>query len=224
LDLAPAPHFTKEDFLVSGSNAAAFRMIETWPLWPDKVLLIIGPAGSGKSHLGAIWAENAGAALVDGEGLGQADPPRLAAAGAVLLENADRIGAAETNLFHLLNLMRERQAALVLTARSLPAEWGLRTADLLSRLRLAPAVEIGSPDEALLRAVLVKLFHDRQLTIDTAVLEYIALRLDRSLDAARTFVDAVDREALSQQRPVTKAMANEVFRKLDANGEGEEAS
>jgi chromosomal replication initiation ATPase DnaA len=212
LDLTPAPRFAKEDFLVSASNAAAFRMIEAWPDWPDKVLLLVGPAGSGKSHLGAIWAQKAGARILDASHLQMADLPDLVQAGAVLVEDADRLGAVETQLFHLLNLARERQAFVILTARALPLDWQLATADLLSRLRLAPLVEIGEPDEALLRAVLVKLFDDRQLLLDHTVLEYVALRLDRSFEAARGFVETADRMALSLGRPVTRTVANEVLR------------
>ncbi|WOJ88746.1 DnaA/Hda family protein [Methylocapsa polymorpha] len=221
LELAPSPCFDREDFFVSGSNEKAYAMIELWPDWPDSVLLLLGPSGAGKSHLAAIWAAKAKAGVLSAALLAKADREALAA-GPLLVEDVDAIGEAETELFHLVNLMRERGASLVLTARTPPDVWGLRTADLLSRLRLAPCVEIGMPDEALMRAVLVKLFIDRQLIVDASVVEYAALRLDRSLGAARAFIAALDREALSRQSRITRAMAADVLRVLsdDADDPG----
>ena len=166
LNLAPDPGYERENFFVSGSNEQAYAMIELWPSWPDSTLLILGPSGAGKSHLGAIWASLAKAGVRSAASLAAEDIEALAAAGPLLLDDADALGQSEARLFHLVNLMRERGATLVLTAKTPPDAWGLRTADLLSRLRLAPAVEIGPPDDALMRAVLVKLLIDRQLIVE----------------------------------------------------------
>lgn len=209
------PRFGRDDFLVSPSNEAAWDMFERWPNWPGRMLLLLGPTGSGKSHLGAIWAQRAHARVVGAADLGGADLAALAASGPLLLEDADRLQGLEAELFHLINLVREREGALALTARNWPDSWGLTTKDLLSRLRLAPAIEIGEPDDALVRAVLVKLFIDRQLVVDTSVVEYLALRIERSLAAARAVVQILDREALAHARPVTRPMAAEVLRRMD---------
>jgi chromosomal replication initiation ATPase DnaA len=219
LALAPEPGFERENFVVSESNERAYAMIELWPDWPDPMLLILGPPGAGKSHLGAIWASIAKASVQSAASLAGTNVEALAAAGPLLLEDADAIGEAEAQLFHLVNLMRERGTALVLTTKAPPDAWGLRTADLLSRLRLAPTVTIGPPDDDLMRAVLVKLLIDRQLVVDTSVINYIALRLERSLGAARTFIDALDREALARQRRISRAIAADVLRSIE---DGEE--
>jgi len=217
LDLRHEPSFAREDFLSAPANTDALRAIEAWPDWPGRMLLLIGPAGSGKSHLGAIWARRAEAAIVEAEALIDARPADLARAKAILIENADRLGAAEANLFHLINLARESEASLLLTARSAPDDWGLKMPDLHSRLRLAPVVALDEPDEPLARAVLFKLFSDRQLAVDPAVIAYIALRIERSLGAARAIVEALDREALARGKAVTRTMAALVLK--DA-GEG----
>ena len=219
LELAAEPGFERENFVVSGSNEQAYAMIELWPGWPDPMLLVLGPKGSGKSHLGTIWAAIAKAAIQPAASLAAADIDALASAGPLLLEDADAIGESEARLFHLVNLMRERDTALVITAKAPPDAWGLRTADLLSRLRLAPAVALGPPDDALMRAVLVKLLVERQLVVDTNVVGYIALRLERSLDAARAFIDALDREALARQRRISRAMAADVLRSIEGGEE-----
>jgi|SRR5579872_894717 chromosomal replication initiation ATPase DnaA len=207
LDLPHEPRFSREDFLVAPANREALTAVDAWPAWPGRMLALIGPPGAGKSHLGAIWAERAGAMMLRGDGVAEADLPRLAAAKAALIDDADQIGPAEDALFHLLNLVRESGTFLMLTASSPPDVWGLKKADLLSRLRLAPLTQLGEPDDTLARAVLVKLFHDRQLIVEPTVIDYVALRIERSLAAARAVVAALDREALARGRAVTRPMA-----------------
>ncbi len=216
LELPLKPGFGREDFLVSGSNENAYAMIERWPEWPHSVLILLGPPGSGKSHLGAIWAAKAAATIIAAANLAGADVEALANSGPLLIEDFEAPGEAQTQLFHLVNLMRERGAALVLTAKRPPDAWGIDIADLLSRLRLAPCVEIGAPDDALIRAVLVKLLIDRQLVVDIRIVDYAALHLERSLDAARQFIEALDREALSRHGRITRQIAADVLDSLSA--------
>jgi chromosomal replication initiation ATPase DnaA len=211
LKLAPDPGYERENFFISQSNQQAFAMVELWPSWPDTLLILTGPAGAGKSHLGAIWAARASAAIHSASALAAVDVDASAASGPLFIEDADAIGRAEAQLFHLVNLMRERGQALVLTARTKPDCWNLRIADLLSRLRLAPSVAIGAPDDELMQAVLLKLLIERQLVVDTGIISYVALRLERSLDAARSFVDVLDREALARQSRITKVIAGDVL-------------
>ncbi len=211
LDWPHEPSSAREDFLAAPENANALRLIDSWPDWPSPVILLTGPSGAGKSHLGAIWARRAEAKVVSGERLAEAVLPELASAPALLIEDADRIGE-EAALFHLLNFLRENHATALITAQRAPDLWGLKTPDLISRLRLAPMVTIGEPDLDLAHAVLFKLFSDRQLAVEPTVVAYIALRIERSLNAARAIVAALDREALSRGKRVTRAMAAEILR------------
>ena len=213
LNLPLEPRFGREDFLVSPSNEQAWTTFERWPEWPGRMLLLLGPTGAGKSHLAAIWAQRARARVLSAASLPLADLPAVASSGAVLVEDADRAPLAEAEFFHLINLMQAGEGYLAITARAWPDAWGVKTKDLLSRLRLAPAIEIGEPDDPLIRAVLVKLFLDRQLVVDTSVVEYLAVRIERSLDAARQVVDMLDKEALAAGRPITRPMAAEVLRR-----------
>ena len=207
-DLPHHPSFAREDFLESPANAEALRVVEAWPKWAGKMLLLVGPIGAGKSHLGAIWARKARAGTIDAAG-------PLTDVGefpALLVENVDRVGADEAGLFHLVNSAMAAGAPLLLTARTAPDSWGLNTPDLISRLRLAPIVRLHAPDDDLARAVLFKLFADRQLAVEPSVIAYIALRIERSLGAARAIVGALDREGLARGRAVTRAMAGEVLK------------
>jgi chromosomal replication initiation ATPase DnaA len=219
-DLPLDPRYGREDFLVSPSNERAYAQIERWPDWPDTVLRLEGPPGSGKSHLASIWVTDARGWTVDAREVKAERVPHLVSAGALVIEDADRGPIEEASLFHLLNLARERKASVVVTGSGPPDRWGLRTPDLLSRLRLAPAVSLDPPDDALLKAVLVKLFVDRQLVVDTSVVDTLALRMERSLARAAEAVAALDREALSRGRRITRAMANDLLSRMVPDDEG----
>jgi chromosomal replication initiation ATPase DnaA len=219
LDLARAPSYDPDQFLVSPSNAAAHAAIEDWPDWTERTLLLIGPAGSGKSHLGAIWATRAGATIV--LPTARFEPGTWSGPVLALLEDCDRAAHSEAALFHCINLVKETGGWLLITARTAPDGWGLATADLLSRLRLSPVATIDRPDNPLLRAVIVKLFADRQIRIDEDVVSYAALHCDQSLEAIAAFVAAVDDEALASGRRITRPLAAQILAALrpDAGGE-----
>jgi chromosomal replication initiation ATPase DnaA len=210
LALPHAENFSRDDFLTGSSNEAALSLVERWPDWPDRALAIIGPEGAGKSHLAAIWADVAGARRVSARVLDEIDPPAALATGALVIEDAGE-GLDERALFHLLNLMRQQDAFILMTTHALPASWRVELADLASRLRAIPTVELRPPDDALLRAVMVKLFADRQLAVDEALITYLSTRIERSFGAARAAVQQLDREALRQKRPVTRALAAELL-------------
>ncbi len=212
LTLAHTDSFAAEDFLRGPTNADAVAMIEHWPDWPARTLALVGPEGAGKSHLAMIWAETAGARFLSARALAEVDLPAALATGALVVEDLEPGGFDERALFHLLNLSREESAFLLLTARTAPAAWPVRIPDLGSRLRALPVVELGAPDDALLRAVLLKLFADRQLRVDDSLVNYLATRIERTFAAAREVVSQLDREALRQQRPVTRALAAELLR------------
>jgi chromosomal replication initiation ATPase DnaA len=205
-DLEHRPALGRDDFIVTPSNEAAVALIDRWPDWPHPAAIIIGPEGSGKSHLAAVWCQDADATRVKARDL---DAAALAALGdgcPLAIEDADE-GFAEQTLFHAINLAREQGVSLLLTAREGPASWPVTLADLASRLKAAPQARLAPPDELLLRAVLVKLFSDRQLHVDVTVVDYMCRRMERSLSRAAELVERLDREALAEGRAITRNLA-----------------
>lgn len=211
LDLAHRPAEGREDFFVTPANAEAVAMIDRWPDWPGPAVLLAGAKGSGKSHLSAVWCALSGAPRIAAARLDEAGLPALLAGGALAIEDIDAAGVPDTVLFHALNMARELGASLLLSAARAPAAPETALPDLVSRLRAMPLIRLGPPDDALLRAVLVKLFSDRQLNVDVTVLDYICLRMERSLAAAASLVARLDALALAEGRAISRALAAEAL-------------
>jgi chromosomal replication initiation ATPase DnaA len=217
LELAlPPPTYAREDFVVSDGNREALAWIDRWPDWPAPALSLSGPAGCGKTHLGRIWAARSGATVMAGrdlEGMNVADLTDLAAASrAIMIEEAER--APERGLFHLYNLMRERGGHLLLISAEPPARWSIALPDLASRLRAAPAVGVAPPDDELLGSIILKQLADRQLHAGAGVVQYLVSHMERSADAARRVVAALDRRALIERREIDRRLATDVLADL----------
>ena len=213
--LPHAESLTRENFLEGPANAAGLGLIESWPEWPSRTMMLVGPEGSGKSHLATIWAQQAGARSTTAHALTAANVPAELTTGAVVVEDLNAAAFDERALFHLLNLAREDQAYVLITARIVPSALEVELRDLRSRLRALPVISLQPPDDQLFRALIVKLCADRQLAVDEAVVGYLATRIERSYAAARRAVEHLDREALRLGRPVTKALVAEVLRQTD---------
>ena len=213
LALDHAAKLTRDDFLSGPSNENALALLDRWPDWPARMLALVGPEGSGKSHLASIWAAESGARFMSARALTVDALPEALATGALVLEDCAPELLDERALFHLLNLVREDDGWLLLTTRSAPTLWTVALPDLTSRLRAMPVASLSMPDDALLRAVMVKLFADRQLAVDEALIGYLLPRIGRSFAAARDAVDTLDREALQRGRPVNRTLAAELYRK-----------
>jgi chromosomal replication initiation ATPase DnaA len=209
LKLPHRPQMTRSDFLVGAANASALALIESWPAWRVPAVMLSGPPGSGKSHLVEIWRTESNAPVIAAAALDDGAIDRLLDQGAVAVEDLHTAGLNEAALFHLLNLARERSATVLMTSRHSVSALAIALPDLLSRLKAAQPAELGAPDDGLLRAVLVKLFADRQLTVDPDVIDYIVARMERSLEAASILVDYLDREALASSVPVTRRLVSQ---------------
>jgi chromosomal replication initiation ATPase DnaA len=210
--LPHAESLTRDNFLEGPANEAGLSLIDSWPDWPNRIMLLVGSEGSGKSHLAAIWAEQAGARSTSAQALTAAAVPGALATGALVVEDLKPQGFDERAMFHLMNLAREDQAFVLMTARIPPSAFEIELRDLRSRLRAVPTVSLLAPDDLLFRALIVKFCADRQLIVDEAVVSYLTNRIERSYAAVRQAVELLDGEALRLGRPVTRALAAELLR------------
>ncbi|OYX88635.1 MAG: chromosomal replication initiator DnaA [Xanthobacter sp. 35-67-6] len=215
LELVSAPGHSRDDFLEAPGNAAALALLDSFPNWPSPVVALVGPAGAGKTHVATMFAQATGARMVPANALTLASVPEALSSGVLVVEDLAADAVEEAVLFHLLNLAKETGAHVLLTTRTAPAGFSLSTADLASRLRAVPAVDIAPPGDALLAAVLVKLFADRQIGVDEATVHYLLARMERSVAGAEALVAAIDRAALAARRPVTRALVADLMRAWD---------
>jgi chromosomal replication initiation ATPase DnaA len=208
LSLPARETLRREDFFASPANAAALAAVTDWRGWPSGRMLLTGPAGAGKTHLVALWAAETGAVVVAGADLARADLPVLAGRGLVAVDDAQGAagGQGEVALFHLHNLLAG-VGHLLLTAPAPPRDWGVRLPDLLSRMQAVAITAVAPPDDALLSAVLVKLFADRQIEVPAALIPWLVARMERSVAAAQAIVATLDAAALAEKRPITLALA-----------------
>ena len=210
LDLGHRPALGEADFLVAPCNQAAIQWLDRWPDWPAPALTLQGPPGCGKTHLARVFAARSHAPIIEAASLAtDAVPGLLGGAGACVVDDADR--AAAEPLLHLYNLVAERRGTMLLTAPEPPARWPDLLSDLRSRLAAAPVVAVEAPDDALLAALLVKLFADRQLAVSEDVVLFLLRHMERSFEAARRLVSELDTAALRERRAVTIPLARAVL-------------
>jgi chromosomal replication initiation ATPase DnaA len=203
LPLEPRNAMTRADFIEAPGNARALRYLESWPDWSMPAAALYGPGASGKTHLARIWAERSGAALIDARNL------REPIAGPAVVENCDNADnpVHEPALFAML----EGGTPLLLTARAAPSQWRAALPDLVSRFRALVAFALGEPDEALLMALAIKLFADRQVAVPEAVVIRLVQGLERSPAAIRDFIARADATALSRKKPINLQLLRELM-------------
>lgn len=205
----------REDFLVSPASEEAVAWIDKWPDWPAPALVVHGAEACGKTHLLHVWAAKTGGTVMTCRDLKLKTPenlsPDIVAVAIDDLQDAQGDAEREEALLHLYNLMRERGGHLLVTADTPPGQWALGLADLDSRLKAAPAAGIGAPDDALLAAVLLKQFSDRQMQVGGEVIAFLLPRIERSLGAVRDLVERIDATALELKRPVTVPLVRGVL-------------
>lgn len=219
-DLPAKTALGRDDFFVVPSNTLAVKALEGWRNWPGARMMLWGPKGSGKTHLAHVWAADTGAAIVSAADIDEAAAGRLGLNRFLVVEDADAIAgdkARETALFHLYNLIQSKGGRLLMTAELPPSRWPVLLADLQSRMQAMPLAKLDAPDDALLAALMIKLFADRQIAIGPELIPYLLDRIERSPDAVTQVVEALDRAALTQKRAVNRRLAAEV---LDKGGRG----
>ncbi|PJI92528.1 DnaA protein [Yoonia maricola] len=202
-----------DDFFVSEANEEAFAMLGTPDAWPERKLALIGPKGSGKSHLARVFQAQSGAVLLDTRTI-PADFQTDAAT--IIIEDVETLPQyAEEAVFHLHNNLRAAGGTLLLTSAQPPSRWSIALPDLASRMQATSVVRIANPDDALLSAVIMKLFADRQINPQPALVQYLTRHIERSFAAAADIVARLDAAALAQGRKINKGLAAELLDKPD---------
>ena len=220
LDLGCRSAYAREDFLLGPENRDAVGWIDRWPNWPAPLLILNGPAASGKTHLAAVWRDKTGAKIVHPDMLITHSAASLAEMNENLVIDGidpwlgDR--AAEETLFHLYNIFKEEGGCFLATCRMAPSHAEFAVPDLASRFRAAPLATIQPPEDTLLASVLIKLFSDRQLSVSNDVIRYVLPRMERSFAAARDIVAKADKIALAEKQKISIPLLRKVLSELQS--------
>ena len=217
LDLPVRTALGRDDYFVSAANETAVERLDDPGGWPNAKMVLVGPKGAGKTHLSQVWAVAEGGRVIAAAELPSFDLASVATP--LAIDDVDRTPEiAEETLFHLHNHMAHIGLPLLLTASEPPARWALRLPDLASRMQASDIVRINAPDDALLTAMLVKLFTDRQLAVTPSLVPWLVERSERSFASIQRIVGALDMASLSEKRAINRTLAAEVLDKLDKDG------
>jgi chromosomal replication initiation ATPase DnaA len=212
-DLPTRPALERGDFFIANSNALALAMIEDCENWPQNKHLLVGPRGSGKTHLANVWANQRGARVITSRDITDQAVEEYAAQDLVIDDVPSLLGeqSREATLFHIHNLCLANGNALLMTGTGDVSTWNCVLPDLASRLNGTRTARLDPPDDILFQALLAKLFADRQLFPPPDVFPYLLLRLERSYDAAQMAVNQIDRAALSRKRAITRSFVASII-------------
>lgn len=211
LDFQHRPALGVEDFFVSVSNQAAIELIDQWPNWPAPAMFLQGPLGSGKSHLAHVWQMASEAKIFKASEFNSSkfSDDEMSS---MVIEDLDKGIADEHALFHLINLAKEKGFSLLFTSAAGPGQIEIDLPDLRSRIRALAVVRIETPDDMLLRFMLLKQFEDRQLEVTPQLIEYILPRMERSFEGVGKAVEQIDKAALATGRKLTRQFVGDVLR------------
>lgn len=208
-ELPIRPALQREDFLVSPSNEEAVGFIDLWPQWPGPVACVMGPPGSGKTHLAHVWQAKSDAQICAATDVNEGLVTSIVSKTALIIRRAD-LGVDEEALFHLFNVITRVEGFLLLTAERAPSAWPISLPDLKSRLVTASVIELQPPDDVLIASLLVKQFSDRQIRVDPELIAYLIPRIERSSTAVERVVDVLDRAAMRDKSKITVAFARKI--------------
>jgi DnaA regulatory inactivator Hda len=221
LNLRHTPSYAPQDFILGTANEEAHAWLHAWPTsWTAPSAILWGEEGCGKTHLAHIWKHLAHAEFLCPTTLSH-DLEHLFTSSAnathkawILEDVTSHLSAqhfSEEDLFHLLNICQQHHNYLLMTAYTPASQWNLSLKDVSSRLHALPSIAISLPDDELLKAVLIKLFSDRQLHISDEVMHYILLRIDRNFQHLERLCDTIDRLSLQTKRKINITLVKEIL-------------
>lgn len=204
------PDLSRRGFIPAPSNAKALEVIEQWPHWPASILALVGPAGCGKSHLSRIWQDRSDASQIEMPMLNKSAVPDIDGSRPWLLDVPAKAIDPQA-FFHLFNLIKSQKGHLLICSDRPLARWGVALADAQSRLSSVPTFEIKAPEDELLKAILRKHFSDRQVKVESDLLDYLVARMERSASTADRLVEKLDEIAWAEGAPISKKIAKKAL-------------
>jgi len=205
--------YYEKDFYVSSNNFSAYRLLESWPDWPDKWINIFGPTGCGKTHLSNIFMKKIKSVYIeavnfkDYEIIGKIENQNC-----LIIDNYKN-NIEEKKFYSILNFLKQSNKYLLINSLSPIKKEKIDLKDLKSRFDSFLDIGIGLPTDDLIRVILVKSFSDKQINVSIRLLEYILINIDRSYEKIFQFIKDIDKESLSSGKSININLIKKVLNK-----------
>jgi len=202
LDLRSIPSMGRNDYFVSDVNKEAVTWLDAWPNWTTFGFIVCGPLGSGKSHLAQVLKTLSHGDIIEAKDISDQNIDQFSQKKCLIIENIELL-TSEALLFHLYNMLLENKNNLMLTSNLTIPQISFELPDLKSRLLSMPQVNIGFPDDRLLKNLLIKQFLDKGILVEMDVIDYLIKRIDRSFEAILKLVSKIDFQSLEKAKKIT---------------------
>ena len=203
--------YFEQDFFVSSNNFSAYKLIESWPNWPGKWVNIIGPTGSGKTHLSKILEKKIKKLkVVDETNVNEKIISELRHFDCLIIDNFKN-KIEDKLLYSILNQSKQLENFIVINSKLQLNKFEIKLKDLKSRFNSFIFIGIDLPTDDLLQVIISKSFSDKQINLNPKVSEYIVKNVDRSYEKMFKFLSDLDELSLSSGKSININLIKKVL-------------
>ncbi len=204
--------YYEKDFYVSSNNFQTYKLIESWPNWPSKVINIFGPSGCGKTHLSNIIKKKIHSIILNEVDLKKIDLASLKSYKCIVIDDFQN-KTNEEFLYTFLNFTNQFNIHVLVNSKLSIKKFNVSLRDLKSRFESFLDIGINLPTDDLLRVILTKSFSEKQIKVNVKLLEYILKHIERSYEKIFQFVKEIDIESLSSGKSININLIKKVLNK-----------
>ena len=206
-------NYLKQDFYVSENNFSAFKLIESWPNWPSRLVNIFGPTGCGKTHLINILKSKIQSMLILAKDVNTEILTQYKIKECLIIDDFDN-NIKENILYSIINLAFQDNKYLIISSKVSLKKFEIKLGDLKSRFTSFVEIGINLPTDDMIRVILTKNFSDKQIQISEKNIEYILKNIERSYEKINSFSSSIDGLSLAKARPINLQLIKKVLNEL----------
>ena len=203
--------YYEQDYYVSSNNFSAYRLIESWPNWPDKWVNIFGPKGCGKTHLSNILKKKINSAqILKAQDIDNEKIKKFEGLDCLIIDNYEK-NIDEKLFYSILNQLKQLNSYVVVNSILPIKDIKFELRDLKSRAESFVNLGIELPTDDLLRVIISKFFSDKQIEITPKISEYIIKNIERSYEKVFKFIKEIDDLSLSSGKSININLIKKVL-------------
>ena len=206
-------NYLKQDFYVSENNFKAFKLIESWPKWPSRLVNIFGPRGCGKTHLINILKTKINSIIKLSNNISVEILKEYKTKECLIIDNY-KGDVDEKILYSLINQANQDNKYIIISSLTSIKKLKTTLEDLKSRFTSFVDIGIDLPTDDLIRVILTKNFSDKQIQVSEKNIEYILRNIERSYEKINTFSNSIDSLSLTKAQPIKLHLIKKVLNEL----------